>query len=79
MTLLGAAWCQVIDEVRCKVYERDVSVVILDFSHVPAIDALPPNPNFLKPEPELELHCAPRGGQRRLRHGGPGAGPPFQL
>eukprot|EP00439_Symbiodinium_sp_Y106_P019965 s2375_g2.t1 len=31
--------CQVIDEVRCKVYERDVSVVILDFSHVPAIDA----------------------------------------
>ncbi|CAE6959270.1 unnamed protein product, partial [Symbiodinium sp. KB8] len=31
--------CQVIDEVRCKVHEREVSVVILDFSHVPAIDA----------------------------------------
>ena len=44
--------CQVIDEVRCKVHEREVSVVILDFSHVPAIDAalmqsLPPN--FLYP------------------------------
>ncbi|CAE7757043.1 unnamed protein product, partial [Symbiodinium pilosum] len=31
--------CQVIDEVRSKVHEQGVSVVILDFSHVPAIDA----------------------------------------
>mmetsp|Transcript_16249 Transcript_16249/g.38379 ORF Transcript_16249/g.38379 Transcript_16249/m.38379 type:complete len:848 (-) Transcript_16249:52-2595(-) len=31
--------CQVIDEVRSKISERDISVVILDFSHVPAIDA----------------------------------------
>ena len=31
---------QVIDEVRNKVCECDVSVVILDFSHVPAIDAV---------------------------------------